>query len=535
MRILALNPGHDGAIVFIKDGQLRFSLEGEKDAHSRYSPINTANLLDAFSKVDEPVDVVAVGGWFKGPWITGPNYLAGYFGLAPGQTSRLRILGSQATLFSSSHERSHLLCSYGLSPYEHGTFCYALVWEGHLGSFYQIDERMRIKRLAQILPGVGDKYLYFYNIGRQQDGIDFSAAGKLMALASFSQRESPTRDESDLIDFVLDEARLMKTPIEAAKWSSLYRIGVEHARFKNAAGLISDRIFDRFLRDIEPLVRRRAPLLISGGCGLNCDWNTQWKRTGLFSDVFVPPCANDSGSAIGTAIDAQLKLTGQAKIRWNVYAGSEFDQNLSQFPGFQRIPGTPSQIAELLSNNLVLGWVEGRYEIGPRALGHRSIVASPFPSSNRDRLNQVKQREGYRPIAPICCEQKVSRYFDWEGPSPYMLYFQKVTDPELHAITHVDGTARVQTIPKGQSLLASVLEEFERITGVAVLCNTSLNGRGTGFINNSADLHRFAVDRGLDGFVIDGELFLSNEVYTAIDMLPERSILRMSDRVAAHR
>src|SRR6185312_16475051 len=110
-------------------------------------------------------------------------------------------------------------------------------------------------------------------------------------------------------------------------------------------------------------------------CGLNCDWNTQWKECGLFSDVFVPPCANDSGVSIGAAIDAQRYYTGQAKITWSVYAGAPFILDETDPRDFV---GTPLNLAEVshdLRNGKVIAWVQGRYEIGPRALGNRSLLA----------------------------------------------------------------------------------------------------------------------------------------------------------------
>ena len=100
-----------------------------------------------------------------------------------------------------------------------------------------------------------------------------------------------------------------------------YNVGLDDQEFRNFAGIVSDRIFNRFFQFAESNMKRRMPLLITGGCGLNCDWNTKWKKANLFPEVFVPPVANDSGSAIGTAIDAQFHFTGNPKINWNVYSG----------------------------------------------------------------------------------------------------------------------------------------------------------------------------------------------------------------------
>jgi predicted NodU family carbamoyl transferase len=166
-------------------------------------------------------------------------------------------------------------------------------------------------------------------------------------------------------------------------------------------------------------------------------------------------------------------------------------------------------VANLLANDLILGWVNGRYEIGPRALGNRSILASPFRESTRIRLNEIKQREQFRPIAPICLEEDAARWFGCDHPSPYMLYTFKVRTSALAAVTHVNSTARLQTVSaaSNQSLF-TLLTVFKKLTGYGVLCNTSLNFNGRGFINNMRDLSDYASNYGLDGFVVEGNIFM---------------------------
>jgi predicted NodU family carbamoyl transferase len=284
---------------------------------------------------------------------------------------------------------------------------------------------------------------------------------------------------------------------------------VESAEFKQLAGKVTDVIFNRFFDFAVAHCKHRRPLLIAGGCGLNCEWNTRWRNSGLFTKVFVPPCPNDAGSAIGTAVDAQLMLTGNAKIRWSVYAGQHFENDVESDDQFVSQDIDYSLLAAGLLAGRVLAFVEGRCEIGPRALGHRSIIASPFDSELRDRLNRIKERESFRPVAPICLEEDVQTHFEWRGESPYMLYFQKVSDSKLRAITHVDGTSRVQTVAGVENLgIRSLLKAFKALTGVGVLCNTSLNFPGTGFINRTSDLIRFCRERDVEDFVVNNKMFL---------------------------
>ncbi|MGH7792064.1 MAG: carbamoyltransferase C-terminal domain-containing protein, partial [Thermodesulfobacteriota bacterium] len=289
-----------------------------------------------------------------------------------------------------------------------------------------------------------------------------------------------------------------------------HNVGVEDPEFRNFAGIFSDKLFDVFHQFAKANMTKRIPLLIAGGCGLNCDWNTKWKESGLFSEVFVPPVANDSGSAIGTAIDAQFHFTGNPKIKWNVYSGLEFIANDAfEASLFDEYNTNYEMIADMLASNLIIGWVNGKNEIGPRALGNRSILASPFMDSTRVRLNEIKQREQFRPIAPVCLEEDAARWFSCDRPSPFMLYTQPVSTDALAAVTHVNGTARIQTVSSmTNSHLHELLMAFKARTGYGVLCNTSLNFKGRGFINNIADLSAFTIEHNLDGFVIEGRSYI---------------------------
>ena len=522
MKILSLKPGHDGSVALIDNEKLLLSFEAEKNSYPRYESLSAEVILDAMGYVDDIPDVFAISGWakesedrsYRGDIGAGYEY-------QPTKSKimhTLQAFGKSATYFSSSHERSHIMCSYGLSPLEQGCPCYLLVWEGILGDFYEIDSNVKIKHLGRVIEQPGAKYSAFYWVanGFKGHAMDFShsSAGKLMALAAFSSRGSLTKDEVDLIDFILDYPRnTWELTVDEVSWSPYANIGTTDPAFKELAGKASDKIFERFYSFAKQRLTKKLPLLISGGCGLNCEWNTKWKNSGLFASVFIPPCTNDTGAAIGTAIDAQFNLTGSAKLSWSVYTGQDFQSDLSEVEDYIVFPLDYRRLAEYLIKEYVIAWVQGRCEIGPRALGNRSILASPFSSLTRDRLNTIKRREGYRPIAPICLEEDVSSYFDWLQPSPFMLFFQNVKLPNLNAITHVDGTARVQTVNSTQNEKTyKLLTAFKALSGVGVLCNTSLNFSGTGFINSLSDLVKFSNMKNLDGFVVGDSIYIKEKV-----------------------
>jgi hydroxymethyl cephem carbamoyltransferase len=165
-----------------------------------------------------------------------------------------------------------------------------------------------------------------------------------------------------------------------------------------------------------------------------------------------------------------------------------------------------------LADGHVVAWIQGKYEIGPRALGNRSLLAAPFAKATLDRLNTIKQREKYRPIAPACLEEDFGPLFGGIGKSPHMLFFQRVQDSRLQAVTHDDGSARTQTVNAIQNeRFHSLLRAFKQRTGVGVLCNTSLNFKGKGFINRKSDLLRYVTDNGIDIAVMNDTVFLRRD------------------------
>lgn len=518
MHILAFKPDHDGSYAVLHDGVLVRSVEAEKDSGHRHAPLSPANIFDALSGDSIP-DVLALSGWGEGYLVGGPVRGAAYLGLEDqAEQASLSVLGRTIRCFSSSHERSHLLCSYGLSPLPQGEPCYALIWEGMIGAFYEIDERINIRKLGTVIDWPGLKYEYIYFLAQSECTLDQQGlAGKVMALAGFADGSPADPYEVALIAQVLHGlCPYQRVEKQQFRSSPYFGVGVESQQFKNLSARFSDALFDAFYQFACRNLPRRLPLLIGGGCGLNCDWNSRWRDCGLFPSVFVPPCSNDSGSALGTAIDAYLYFTGEAKVRWSVYAGPSFVRDTDEFTGYRRLGWNPDQVAAFLHRGNVIGYVDGKCEIGPRALGHRSLLASPLQLDMQDKLNRIKQRELYRPIAPICIEEDVAEHFEWMGPSRHMLYFQRLKTDRLPAVTHVDKTARTQTLIRDENEnLHNLLLAFKRLTGFGVLCNTPLNFKGKGFINRMSDLIRYATETGLDGFVVE------NDFYCRVDKLNE--------------
>ncbi len=508
MLILSLKPSHDGAIAAISDGDLLFSHEGEKDSYPRYDTLNVDTLLRACRGLDRLPDVVCHSGWMKER--LGIRQGAGYLGtgLGSSRSETGPFFGKDVVHFTSSHERSHIWSSYGMSPFPQGQPVHCLVYEGAIGRFYSIDERLGITAHPTVIDKPGIRYSFLYHLAdpRQSEFVGqvrLESAGKLMALAAFGEPGPPDAMEQTVIDWILQAEDIgRRQDKQALRDTPYFNCGLDDQRFRNLARKVSDTLIGLFVNDAKRFRDDRRPLLISGGCGLNCDWNRTWEESGCFEDLFIPPVTNDTGSAIGTAVDAQQQLTGNAKISWGVYSGMA--PNLDLDARLAWSPVDPEVIAADLLANKVVAVMKGRCELGPRALGARSLLAAPFDAATTHRLNTIKKREQYRPIAPVVVEHRAQEFFDLKRPSSYMLHFARVLDPRLRAVTHVDGSARPQTVSSEQNpFLFEVLEAFGRISGVPVLCNTSLNYPGRGFINTERDLVNYCLSEGVDCIVCE--------------------------------
>ena len=249
------------------------------------------------------------------------------------------------------------------------------MWEGTLGAFYDWHSFAGVIRKHDVMAHPGAKYGMLFALADPtfDESLAYprlDGAGKLMALAAYGDAAATTKEARDVVDHILALAEVYPFRKSGFRGSALHNCGFDDQQFRDAAAYISDRIFDLFRARAKQL-GLRGPLVISGGRGLNCEWNERWRRSGLFSDnVFVPPCANDSGSAIGTAIDAGFHFTSQ-ESSWT--GPSTPARTSSPMPTpicarWRRRPLDIEEVARRLSHGDVVAWVQGRYEIGPRAL-----------------------------------------------------------------------------------------------------------------------------------------------------------------------
>ena len=299
-------------------------------------------------------------------------------------------------------------------------------------------------------------------------------------------------------------------------------------------------------------------LCLAGGVAHNSTLNGRILCGRLFDEVFVHPAAGDAGCALGAALSAFAEAQPDAgawpegalrQVFWGTDVGTD-DAIRAQLERwrplieFERLSDVAGHMAQAMAGGEVIGWVQGRAEFGPRALGHRSILADPRPAANKDRINaMVKKREGYRPFAPAVLEERCADHFELPRPgtrTPFMSYTLPVRRESrelLGAVTHVDGTARVQTVARETDpLFWSLIEAFGRLTGVPVLLNTSFNNHAEPIVDSVDDAVACFLTTGLQrlaigSFVVDKRMAPAQAVLALAPSLPVST--RLAQVVAA--
>ena len=262
---------------------------------------------------------------------------------------------------------------------------------------------------------------------------------------------------------------------------------------------------------------REKNLCLAGGCALNVLANRRILDEGLFEDLFVFPGASDCGLCVGAAAYASWLYEKKVEFPENVaalrlsYSQQQVEQAFQQAglsPVVMESDGKMIEaVSDRISNGKTIGWHQGRSEFGPRALGFRSMLADPRRADIRDHINfKIKNREWWRPLAPVVLEEDSPTWFEIDRPSPYMLLSAKVRDgfrEKVPGIVHVDGTARVQTVNEKQNpLVYKLLQRFKQQTGVPMLLNTSFNTDGEPIVETPSDAIKTFQRCGLDSLVI---------------------------------
>jgi carbamoyltransferase len=347
-------------------------------------------------------------------------------------------------------------------------------------------------------------------------------------------------------NYVIQTERLMslfKVLQPRRKWEPLTQVHKDIAASLQEA--LEDVVF-HVIRHYQQKTKERN-LCLAGGVAHNCTLNGKILSSGLFENVFVQPAAHDAGGALGAAL-VTYYLSGpkvaRAPALKHVFWGTDIGDDRAilkhllqwqSFIDFHRDDNISETVAGLISSGSVIGWAQGRAEFGPRALGNRSILADPRPVENKDKINQmVKKREGYRPFAPSVLEEDADEYFDIpnkEKQLPFMIFVVKVKEDKrdiLGAVTHVDGTARAQTVSRETNeKFWRLIHAFKAITGIPILLNTSFNNNVEPIVDSVEDAIVCFLTTKLDYLVTGDYLITKKEI-------PWQAHLSLKPSLAAH-
>jgi carbamoyltransferase len=443
------------------------------------------------------------------------------------------LCGTRARLHFMEHHLSHAAGAFLVSPFEEA----ALLSVDYVGEFNAtwtgIGRDARIQRLAA--RSYPHSLGVFYSA--ITDYLGFLRASdeyKVMGLASYGEPE-----------FIDDFRKIIR--VRPDGW---YDVDLSwmvcHYLPGSRVGYFSRKFIDRFgppRKKGEPVESRHANiaasaqcvveeavlaivrqlhqatglknLCMAGGVALNCAMNGRLLREGPFESIWVQPAAGDDGIAIGAAflLHHQFTRAPRSFVMRDARLGPEYTtREIEDFLDRAKIPYTkPANVeeaaADLLAAGNIVGWFQGRMEFGPRALGSRSILADPTRPDMKDLLNKyVKHREEFRPFAPSCLEERAGEYFDGCTRSPFMLFVHPVRPEkreQVPAITHVDGTARVQTVAKDVApRYYGLIQAFERRRGVPLVLNTSFNVMGEPIVNTPSEAVRCFYSTGMDALAI---------------------------------
>jgi carbamoyltransferase len=540
---------HDSSACIVRDGELLFAVAEERLSRLKHDagfPHLAIRACLEFTKSNaDQLDEVCFGWPPPGPLfrhdlkcfatrrmpfsylnlLNSTRYFASMWHQGGGAKRFTQRFGAvKARMRFVDHHLAHALSSYAYSGYSdaavvvmdgRGAWEATSIWRGKDG------------RLEHVLTiPFPDSVGYFYSeftefLGFQRNSDEW----KVMGLAPYGQ---PGVNLSAFIDTNAGPYRVHTNKLVAsgaapfAHMISLLgpqRISESDItdRHKNIAYAVQDACEAAMMNVVRMAIEktRCRNLCLAGGVALNSKANGKILAAGLVEKMFVQPAASDDGVALGAALAPYLDNGGKLpnKPMRHAYLGPSFDDDaIEPVLGtyklrYTRLQDPAEAAAELLSQGKILGWFQGRMEFGPRALGSRSILADPRdPEMNAKVNNAVKFREWWRPFAPSLKKEAAGEYLESATDSPFMILTAQVRPEKrsfIPAVTHVDGSARPQTVEKEiNPLYWRLIDEFDKCTGVPVVMNTSFNLRGEAIVNTPTDALRTFFSSGMDSLVI---------------------------------
>ncbi|MBF0689763.1 MAG: carbamoyltransferase [Cellulomonas sp.] len=547
MRVLGVNAiYHDPSAALVVDGEVVAAAEEERFSRRKHGkrpvPFSAWELpelamrwcLERAGLTPRDVDVVAYSFdpelsksaedlGLHDPW----DHLRTTYAQTVGGFLRSALPGIEAArLHHVPHHVAHAASAALASPFPTSS---VLVLDGrgerasHLAGRYEAG-RIEVFTTQELPHSLG---LLYESLTEHLGFLRSSDEYKVMALASYGQprfldqlREHVyATGDGGFVAEIPDWSQLASKRVDDGTW------GGEHADLAASVQVRLEEVLVDLARWLHARTGDRV-LTMAGGIALNCVANSRiWRESG-FEEVWVQPAAGDAGTSLGAALQAAAELGEPVRPMPGADLGREWDDDqLAQWLRTARVPFTTpapelfaEQVADVLAADGVVAWFDGRSEFGPRALGHRSLLAHPGHAENLERMNDVKGREQFRPVAPMVLLDRAAEIFsDGPIPSPYMLFVHRVAEgwrDRIPAAVHVDGTARIQTVdPARQPRLGATIAAFAERTGLPVVINTSLNTAGRPMVDDPRDALELFGSAPVDLLVLGPHLVRRADVF----------------------
>jgi carbamoyltransferase len=491
MNILGISAGfHDAAATVISpQGDILFAGHSERYSKKKNDENLCLELMQDAVDYGNTINEIA---YYERPWLKQLRQLYSGQGIEWNKLTARRIINDQlgglvtlpARISTHSHHLSHAAGGFQTSPFDRATvvvidaigeFDTITIWAAEYDKFGKAHYR---KMWSQCYPhSIG----LFYSAATGRVGLRvLDEEYILMGMAAYGDRKMSNKLK---YDFVADEWNI--------KFTQNLHTGIDKSYLEKsndmdlAAG--AQELAEQLILNV--MLRARQfnwsnNLVYMGGVALNCAANARIGR--YFDNIWIMPCPGDAGSSLGAAA-----LALGRKVNWqNAFLGHDI-------PG----PYPVNSILDRLLADKIVGVASGRAEFGPRALGNRSLLADPRGQEIKEKVNDIKRRQQFRPFAPVILEELADTYFDMPGGFGNSRYMQSVARcrvPDLFpAVVHADGTSRVQTVPRDGSGIRELLEKWYVMTDCPMLLNTSLNIRGEPMVNDRADADRFEQQYGV--------------------------------------
>ncbi len=506
MKILAINPAHNGSICYLEDGEVKLYIEEERLTRIKYSG-NPILGLDKVMELTDEIDFLILGGAVPIPQVNWEmvDVFTLYLQKHPYFNSNFK------TIFADHmHHFTHATSAFYNSGFESAV---AVIVDG-CGSYDYKTKEWESETIFHCTPQGNFTPLWTNkntpnNIGivktyeavTEHCGWNAIEAGKTMGLASYGNHSSNAQLYNE--NGPIFENFISRFPAGANLLAEKFDINLPLEDKIYLAATIQQDTTNAVIKLIEKAVHltNETNVVIAGGYGLNCVANNEYLKRLPNLNIYIDPVSHDGGTTFGMAkqLYVQENLDHRFLRQDSYYLGPIHEIDLS---GEKCDYVTPKDVAQYLVNGKIIAIYQGRSEAGPRALGNRSILFDPRVKNGKDIINEVKHREYFRPFAASCLESQAHKFFDLRGlkSSPHMMYALDVLQPEkIPAVTHVDCTCRVQTVNEKQNKhYYNLINEFYNLTGIPMVLNTSFNLAGEPLVETPQDAYKTASKSKID-------------------------------------